>query len=55
MFGLLLVALGGCWAHKLNDYEVWVDDPGAVPSETTHLRWRIDGGEGRLTYRALVR
>lgn len=30
MFGLLLVALGGCWAHKLNDYEVWVDDPGAV-------------------------
>ena len=32
-----------------------LDDPDAVPSATTHLRWRIDGGEGRLTYRALVR
>jgi hypothetical protein len=30
-------------------------DPDAVPRGTTHLRWRIDGGEGRLSYRAVVR
>ena len=29
-------------------------DPDAVPSGTTHLRWRV-GGEGRLSYRAVVR
>lgn len=32
-----------------------LDDPDRVPSGTTHLRWRIDGGAGRLSYRALVR
>jgi hypothetical protein len=32
-----------------------LDDPTAVPPGTTHLRWRIDGGEGRLSYRAVVR
>ena len=32
-----------------------LDDPDAVPPGTTHLRWRIDGGEGRLSYRAVVR
>ncbi len=32
-----------------------LDDPDAVPAGTTHLRWRIDGGEGRLSYRAVVR
>jgi hypothetical protein len=30
-------------------------DPDAVPPGTTHLRWRIAGGEGRLSYRAVVR
>jgi len=30
-------------------------DPDAVPLGTTHLRWRIGGGEGRLSYRAVVR
>ncbi len=30
-------------------------DPDMVPPGTTHLRWRIDGGEGRLSYRAVVR
>jgi hypothetical protein len=30
-------------------------DPDAVPPGTTHLRWRIDAGEGRLSYRAVVR
>jgi hypothetical protein len=30
-------------------------DPDAVPSGITHLRWRIAGGEGRLSYRAVVR
>jgi len=32
-----------------------IDDPQAIPEGTTHLRWRIDGGEGRLSYRAVVR
>jgi hypothetical protein len=32
-----------------------LDDPDTVPSGTTHLRWRIGGGEGRLSYRAVVR
>jgi hypothetical protein len=30
-------------------------DPDNVPQGTTHLRWRIDGGAGRLSYRAVVR
>ena len=30
-------------------------DPDAVPPRTTHLRWTITGGEGRLSYRAVVR
>lgn len=30
-------------------------DPEIVPPGTTHLRWRIAGGEGRLSYRAVVR
>ena len=29
-------------------------DPDTVPSGTTHLRWRV-GGDGRLSYRAIVR
>ena len=29
-------------------------DPDTIPSGTTHLRWRI-GGDGRLSYRAVVR
>ena len=29
-------------------------DPDAVPNGTTHLRWRV-GGDGRLSYRAVVR
>ena len=32
-----------------------LDDPDTVPPGTTHLRWRIAGGEGRLSYRAVVR
>jgi hypothetical protein len=32
-----------------------IDNPEAIPAGTTHLRWRIDGGEGRLSYRAVVR
>jgi len=32
-----------------------LDDPDTVPQGTTHIRWRIDGGEGRLSYRAVVR
>lgn len=32
-----------------------LEDPDAVPQGTTHLRWRIVGGEGRLSYRAVVR
>lgn len=32
-----------------------LDDPDEVPHGTTHLRWRIGGGEGRLSYRAVVR
>lgn len=31
-----------------------VADPDALPRGTTHLRWRV-GGEGRLSYRAVVR
>jgi hypothetical protein len=29
-------------------------DPDSVPHGATHLRWRV-GGEGRLSYRAVVR
>ena len=29
-------------------------DPDSVPRGTTHLRWQV-GGEGRLSYRAVVR
>ena len=29
-------------------------DPDIVPGDTTHLRWQV-GGEGRLSYRAVVR
>jgi len=32
-----------------------LNDPDEVPQGTTHLRWRIGGGEGRLSYRAVVR
>ena len=32
-----------------------LDDPNNVPHGTTHIRWRIDAGEGRLSYRAVVR
>lgn len=32
-----------------------LDDPDAIPDGITHLRWRIDAGEGRLSYRAIVR
>jgi hypothetical protein len=32
-----------------------LDNPYTIPRGTTHLRWRIDGGEGRLSYRAVVR
>jgi hypothetical protein len=32
-----------------------LDDPHEVPHGITHLRWRIEGGEGRLSYRAVVR
>jgi len=38
---------GRSWQH--------LDDPDTVPPGTTHLRWRIAGGEGRLSYRAMVR
>jgi hypothetical protein len=31
-----------------------LSDPDAVPGGTTHLRWRV-GGDGRLSYRAVVR
>jgi hypothetical protein len=31
-----------------------LDDPRNVPGGITHLRWRIAGGEGRLSYRAVV-
>jgi hypothetical protein len=27
---------------------------GRIPREATHLRWQIRGGEGRLSYRAVV-
>lgn len=30
-------------------------DADAVPAGTTHIRWRLTGGEGRLSYRAVVR
>lgn len=30
-------------------------DADAVPAGTTHIRWRLNGGEGRLSYRAVVR
>jgi len=29
-------------------------DPEVIPAGTTHLRWQV-GGEGRLSYRAVVR
>ena len=29
-------------------------DPSSIPRGTTHLRWRV-GGNGRLSYRAVVR
>jgi len=32
-----------------------LEDPDSVPQGTTHLRWQIAGGEGRLSYRAVVR
>jgi hypothetical protein len=32
-----------------------LSDPDEVPEGTTHLRWQIGGGEGRLSYRAVVR
>jgi hypothetical protein len=31
-----------------------LDDSDAAPRGTTHLRWRV-GGDGRLSYRAVVR
>ncbi len=31
-----------------------LDDPDAIPSGTTHLRWKA-GGDGRLSYRGVVR
>ena len=30
-------------------------NPEEVPEGITHLRWQIGGGEGRLSYRAVVR
>jgi hypothetical protein len=30
-------------------------DPAQVPVGTTHLRWPLGNGEGRLSYRAVVR
>lgn len=30
-------------------------DADVVPPGTTHIRWRLNGGEGRLSYRAVVR
>ena len=30
-------------------------NPDDAPDGITHLRWRIGGGEGRLSYRAVVR
>lgn len=46
--GLEVSTDGGRRWHRL-------DDPDTVPPGTTHLRWRIDAGEGRLSYRAVVR
>jgi hypothetical protein len=37
---------GRSWRH--------LADPDAIPAGTTHLRWQV-GGEGRLSYRAVVR
>ena len=31
-----------------------VADPDAIPPGTTHLRWQV-GGDGRMSYRAVVR
>ncbi|MBT2133581.1 hypothetical protein KK137_04460 [Croceibacterium sp. LX-88] len=30
-------------------------DPEHIPQATTHLRWRLEGSAGRLSYRAIVR
>ncbi|HEY6814219.1 MAG TPA: hypothetical protein VI168_01645 [Croceibacterium sp.] len=30
-------------------------DPDSVPQGTTHIRWQIGSGAGRLSYRAVVR
>ena len=32
-----------------------IADPDRIPRGATHLRWRIDAGEGQLSYRAVVR
>jgi hypothetical protein len=32
-----------------------LDEPGRIPRDTTHLRWRIGAGAGQLSYRAVVR
>jgi hypothetical protein len=32
-----------------------LEDPRKIPADVTHLRWRIAGGEGRMSYRAVVR
>ncbi len=32
-----------------------LDEPDRFPPGATHLRWRIGRGEGRLSYRAVVR
>ena len=32
-----------------------IDWSGRIPRAATHLRWQIRGGEGRLSYRAVVR
>lgn len=46
--GLDISTDGGRSWRRLADAE-------EVPAGTTHLRWRIGGGEGRLSYRAVVR
>ncbi|MBO9518957.1 MAG: hypothetical protein J7493_12900 [Porphyrobacter sp.] len=30
-------------------------DPRRIPDGTTHLRWRLEGSAGRLSYRSVVR
>jgi hypothetical protein len=45
--GLEVSTDGGRSWHRLAD-------PDSVPHGATHLRWRV-GGEGRLSYRAVVR